>query len=362
MKARCLRSCATAPPCRSSRRGMAIRSCPAASYVLPRNAIITIQAGRLPLRDQAPGLPRERHPIDVFLASLADRPARMGGGRGAVRQRQRRHARAQGDPPGRRPHHGAGRDRRAAGPRRDAGQRRRRRRRAGDHPRGGHARQAHRFMATLGRSGPSVDAGPAEDADAAIAEAHGEIAAILRETVGHDFSGYKDKTFFRRVQRRIQVLRLPDIGAYLAVLRTGSAGSAQPLQRPADRRHRLLPRPGGVRQPGRARHPRPVQGPRAGRDRAHLGAGLRDRRGSLFASRSSCANGCRRIPAARAAQIFATDIDEAALAVARRGHYPAPLVDDVSAEAARPLLRQGRGELTTSRRNCATSASSRRRA
>ena len=35
-----------------------------------------------------------------------------------------------------------------------------------------------------------------------------EICAILRNQIGHDFSGYKTKTFLRRVQRRMQVTQL----------------------------------------------------------------------------------------------------------------------------------------------------------
>ena len=38
-----------------------------------------------------------------------------------------------------------------------------------------------------------------------------EICAILRDQVGHDFAGYKEKTFLRRVQRRMQVLQLDDL-------------------------------------------------------------------------------------------------------------------------------------------------------
>ena len=48
-----------------------------------------------------------------------------------------------------------------------------------------------------------------------IAAATAKIYEILRNRIGHDFSEYKDKTFGRRVQRRMQVLQLTDIDAYL---------------------------------------------------------------------------------------------------------------------------------------------------
>jgi len=48
-----------------------------------------------------------------------------------------------------------------------------------------------------------------------IAAAMGKIYDILRGRIGHDFSEYKDKTFARRLQRRMQVLQLTDIDAYI---------------------------------------------------------------------------------------------------------------------------------------------------
>ncbi|GAA3105970.1 chemotaxis protein CheB [Rhizobium viscosum] len=44
------------------------------------------------------------------------------------------------------------------------------------------------------------------------------IYAILRNHTGHDFSGYKTKTFLRRVRRRMQVRQLKTIKAYVASL------------------------------------------------------------------------------------------------------------------------------------------------
>jgi two-component system CheB/CheR fusion protein len=41
------------------------------------------------------------------------------------------------------------------------------------------------------------------------------ICVILSRELGHDFSGYKDKTFLRRVQRRMQVLALAEVPDYI---------------------------------------------------------------------------------------------------------------------------------------------------
>jgi two-component system, chemotaxis family, CheB/CheR fusion protein len=52
-------------------------------------------------------------------------------------------------------------------------------------------------------------------------EAHlSRISALLRGTVGHDFAGYKDNTLIRRVRRRMQVLDLDTVTAYIERLET----------------------------------------------------------------------------------------------------------------------------------------------
>jgi len=45
------------------------------------------------------------------------------------------------------------------------------------------------------------------------------ICALLRARLGHDFSGYKEKTLIRRVQRRMQVLQVGDVPEYIERLR-----------------------------------------------------------------------------------------------------------------------------------------------
>lgn len=46
-----------------------------------------------------------------------------------------------------------------------------------------------------------------------------KITAILRAKVGHDFSKYKEKTLVRRIQRRMQVLQIDAVPAYIEHLR-----------------------------------------------------------------------------------------------------------------------------------------------
>lgn len=51
------------------------------------------------------------------------------------------------------------------------------------------------------------------------AEHLGKICALLRGAVGHDFRQYKEKTLIRRIQRRMQVLQLDTTPAYIERLR-----------------------------------------------------------------------------------------------------------------------------------------------
>ncbi|WP_370313996.1 chemotaxis protein CheB [Sagittula sp.] len=61
----------------------------------------------------------------------------------------------------------------------------------------------------------------AEDALArTVEETLDDICTVVRTTAGHDFSGYKKSTLTRRVQRRIQVLDLDDANAYLRYIRS----------------------------------------------------------------------------------------------------------------------------------------------
>src|SRR5262249_27888440 len=46
-----------------------------------------------------------------------------------------------------------------------------------------------------------------------------KVFTLLRSRVGHDFSHYKDSTLIRRVHRRMQVLQVATMAAYVEVLR-----------------------------------------------------------------------------------------------------------------------------------------------
>ena len=70
----------------------------------------------------------------------------------------------------------------------------------------------NKFEALVGRP-------RANDDGRAVAEAREAICAILFSQTGHDFSGYKTRTFMRRVQRRMQARQCEAVENYVAYLR-----------------------------------------------------------------------------------------------------------------------------------------------
>ena len=157
------------------------------------------------------------------------------------------------------------------------------------------------------------------------------ICEILRARVGHDFSGYKEATFLRRVQRRMQVLGLVEMNAYVAKLE-GDRGEAVLLfrdlligvttfSRDADAfeavKQVVLPRlfeGKGAKDNVRVW----VPGCATGEEAYSLAILLREHMDGLAD--------------APKVQVFATDIDDPAIGTARAGRYPATLLDGLSPE------------------------------
>ena len=60
---------------------------------------------------------------------------------------------------------------------------------------------------------------PMNEDDGVVLDARQAIYSILRDHAGHDFSGYKTKTFMRRVRRRMQIQKCETITDYVERLR-----------------------------------------------------------------------------------------------------------------------------------------------
>jgi two-component system CheB/CheR fusion protein len=158
------------------------------------------------------------------------------------------------------------------------------------------------------------------------------ICAILHRQVGHDFSGYKDKTFLRRVQRRMQVLGLTDTPPYIERLRSdrtevlmlfrdlliGVTSFFRDIETFDALAQSVVP---GLFHGKRADSSVRVwvAGCATGEEAYSLAILLREYVETLGGM-------------APRIQVFATDIDEAAIATARTGRYPSTLLMGLSPE------------------------------
>ncbi|HEY1878401.1 MAG TPA: CheR family methyltransferase [Caulobacteraceae bacterium] len=162
-----------------------------------------------------------------------------------------------------------------------------------------------------------------------IREARQEIYAILRNQIGHDFSGYKEKTFLRRVSRRVQVNRLDTLGAYVERLRQ------EPAEAAALFRDLLINVTNFFRDADAFKALETEVVPKLFADRGAddvvrvwvPGCATGEEVFSIAILLREYMDSLRAVPRV---QIFATDIDEPALAVARAGRFPAASLDGVS--------------------------------
>src|SRR5262245_28892332 len=162
-----------------------------------------------------------------------------------------------------------------------------------------------------------------------LTEIQGQISSILLKQLGHDFSGYKEKPFVRRVTRRMEVLQLESMEAYVEHLRRSPA-EAKLLMRDL-----MIGVTNFFRDPSAFAALEALVIP-------HLLAeqGTKD---SIRVWVPGCSTGEEVYSIAillrehvkentPQIQIFATDIDDAALKVARSGRYAASVVEGVGAE------------------------------
>jgi two-component system, chemotaxis family, CheB/CheR fusion protein len=155
------------------------------------------------------------------------------------------------------------------------------------------------------------------------------IYRILQNQVGHDFSGYKEKSFQRRVRHRMQVLQISGLKQYVALLRDN------PEEVTLLFRDLLIGVTNFFRDPGAFETLEKTIIPTL-----FEGKGASD---SVRVWVPGCATGeevyslaillrehMETLRATPKVQVFATDIDEHALVVARTGRYPEPLLEHVS--------------------------------
>ena len=185
-----------------------------------------------------------------------------------------------------------------------------------------------------GRAAPAPDSGT----EASLAEqALQEVMGLLRTYTRHDFRHYKRATVLRRLERRLQVNRLADLPAYRDFLRDHPEEAAPLLQdmlisvtnffRDPDAFEALereaLPTLIESKQPGEQVRAW-VAGCATGEEAYSLSMLLREQ--------------VDRQSKPLDIQVFATDIDERAIAVARKGLYAGGIAEDVSPSRLRQFF------------------------
>jgi PAS domain S-box-containing protein len=165
---------------------------------------------------------------------------------------------------------------------------------------------------------------------AADEEALREILVHLRQKTGHDFGHYKRATVLRRIARRMQVNRVPDLLSYLEVLREAAPEANELL-------HDLL-----INVTNFFRDPSAFATLEAHIPQLLAGKTADDQ---LRVWVCGCATGeeaysiamllhehASKLLSPPSLQIFATDLDNEAIHIARAGVYPQTIEADVSPE------------------------------
>lgn len=158
-----------------------------------------------------------------------------------------------------------------------------------------------------------------------------QICAVLRARTGHDFTGYKDKTLIRRIQRRMQVTQVDDMPSFLERLRR------EPREVDLLFHDLLIGVTNFFRDPEVFRALEKDVIPRLFENKGPddvvrvwvAGCSTGEEAYSIAILLREHAPKWHEAPKL---QIFASDIDDHALELARIGRYPATIAKDVSPE------------------------------
>ncbi|MCD6062197.1 MAG: signal transduction histidine kinase [Flavipsychrobacter sp.] len=166
-----------------------------------------------------------------------------------------------------------------------------------------------------------------------------EVFTQLRLRTGHDFSNYKRPTLLRRIERRINVRKQPDLTAYATLLQTNPAETTALLKD-------LLISVTNFFRDKKAFEflsddvlPRIIRSKPAGGQVRIWVAGCATGE-EAYSLAMLCAEQTMNVMDAPKIQVFATDIDEAAIAHAREGLYTINDAADVSPERLRRFFNK----------------------
>jgi two-component system, chemotaxis family, CheB/CheR fusion protein len=298
-------------------------------YVMPPNAIMTIAEGRLALR-RPNAVNRERKPIDIFFSALGEDQGEyavaviLSGGDGdgtlgakVVKERGGLTLAQTVD---------------ASGPRNP------------DMPESAIASGVIDMALPVEEMGEKIQAfarsfsklaelteddGQLDQAE--LEQIRQDIYGILRRQSGHDFSGYKTKTFMRRVRRRMQVLQLKSVRGYIEVLERDGKEVTNLFRDLLISVTNFFRDPDAFAALEKLVIPRLFEGRGPG-DTVRIWIPACATGEEVYSVAILMREHMDRLTDGPRVQIFATDIDEPALVVARAARYPEPLLDGLTAE------------------------------
>jgi len=159
----------------------------------------------------------------------------------------------------------------------------------------------------------------------------GKIYSVLQRRTGHDFSGYKDTTFLRRVQRRMQVLQIASFEEYVRLL------SRSETEQDSLFNDLLIGVTHFFRDPDAFTALRTEVVPKLFEGKSEddeirifvIGCASGEETYSVAITLAEFVSGLQKRPTIK---IFATDIDEDALETARLARYPDTIEEHVSRE------------------------------
>jgi len=169
-----------------------------------------------------------------------------------------------------------------------------------------------------------------QDAEAEANEQINQIASLLRLHTGHDFSGYKDRTMIRRVQRRMHVLQVGTMADFIERLRKDPRESTLLFNDLLIGVTSFFRDPEAFATLEATVIPHLFEGKTADDTVRVWVPGCATGEEAYSIAILLRENALKTQPAPKL-QVFATDIDENALETARMGRYPAAIVKDVPA-------------------------------
>ena len=170
--------------------------------------------------------------------------------------------------------------------------------------------------------------------DGLRAEASDEMAricAILHRKTGHDFSRYKRTTLARRIQRRMQVLQTESVKNYVARLEEDPKETSLLFKDLLIGVTQFFRDPEAFKSVARSVVPALLMG-KGSADTVRIWVTACSTGEECYSLAMILCEEMSRLKLTPRIYIFATDIDQHALDIARQGRYPEGIVDQVSAE------------------------------